>query len=352
MVMALVYYMIHPKIAEYLFLATKDIYYAAFFILFYMLLYMVFFRNKKAETKWYILLALAIAGVIVFRNEGKYIVAATMLSCLLLKDVRGRAGLYLAEILLVLLVIEKVVYPALNVGVSKYAPAEMLSIPFQQTARYVRDAGGEVTKEEREAIDAVLNYDGLAENYDPNISDSVKRTYRGDSDYLKNYFRVWIKMFFKHPEIYIQATMNNYYQYFYWGSKFTMYYSYSYSRFCMENINANLGTDFAYPDSLNILRDELELLREDIFKLPILDLIQTPALYTWTILALMFFCIRERSRKGIVFLVPALTHILVLVSGPTNGYYGRYQVPMVVYLPIAVIILMKIIRSDQDSVCC
>ena len=37
----------------------------------------------------------------------------------------------------------------------------MLSIPFQQTARYVKEHGKEVTKEEKMTINKVLNYDTI-----------------------------------------------------------------------------------------------------------------------------------------------------------------------------------------------
>ncbi len=53
---------------------------------------------------------------------------------------------------------------------------EIYSIPFQQTARYIRDYGAEVTNEEREAIDAVLDYNQLADLYSPELCDPVKNT--------------------------------------------------------------------------------------------------------------------------------------------------------------------------------
>ena len=39
----------------------------------------------------------------------------------------------------------------------------MLSIPFQQTARYVTKYSDEVTEEEKDAINNVLQYDNLKE---------------------------------------------------------------------------------------------------------------------------------------------------------------------------------------------
>ena len=114
----------------------------------------------------------------------------------------------------------------------------MLSVPFQQTARYVRDYADEVTEEERDAIDRVLDSDTIGEVDDPNISDPVKKTFNEDADSedLKAYFKVWFQMFLKHPVCYIEATLNNYYGYFYMGNddtdRRTRYYE-SFSTKCM-----------------------------------------------------------------------------------------------------------------------
>lgn len=63
-------------------------------------------------------------------------------------------------------------YPAL--GFKKGSEREMLSIPFQQTARYVAYVGDDVTEYEREVIGSVLDYDTLAESYSYACSDPVK----------------------------------------------------------------------------------------------------------------------------------------------------------------------------------
>ena len=68
---------------------------------------------------------------------------------------------------------------------------EALSVCFQQTARYIKYHGDEVTESEKEAIDKVLKYEVIGELYDPNLSDSVKKTFKTEStsEDLKNYFK-------------------------------------------------------------------------------------------------------------------------------------------------------------------
>lgn len=80
--------------------------------------------------------------------------------------------------------------------VSTVGKQEALSVCFQQTARYVKYHGDEVTGEEEAAIKKVLAYKKLAKKYQPALSDPVKGTYKSEatSTDLKNYFKVWLQM--------------------------------------------------------------------------------------------------------------------------------------------------------------
>ena len=84
---------------------------------------------------------------------------------------------------------------------------------WKRTARTVVEHGDEITQEEKEAIDAVLDYNSLAENYKPHLSDPVKATIRKDADskVLIRYLVTWFRMFFKYPATYVKATVNQNY---------------------------------------------------------------------------------------------------------------------------------------------
>lgn len=83
---------------------------------------------------------------------------------------------------------------------------EMFSVPFQQTARYVKEHSEEITTEEAEAIRGILDFDHLAELYNPEISDAVKWTYKDKADNSAKlaYIKTWIKQFIKHPLTYFE----------------------------------------------------------------------------------------------------------------------------------------------------
>ena len=118
---------------------------------------------------------------------------------------------------------------------------EILSIPFQQTARYVKYCSQKVTKNEMMAIDAVLDYKVLGKRYNPNLSDPVKWTFKEKSttEQRLRYLKTWATMFFKEPKLYIGATIANKYEYFYPEANLAGFYGFSWSVWCMKVANKN-----------------------------------------------------------------------------------------------------------------
>ena len=55
---------------------------------------------------------------------------------------------------------------------------EMLSIPFQQTARYVKYHPKDITLSENAVLSKILDYDKLAKKYEPLSADPVKGYYQ------------------------------------------------------------------------------------------------------------------------------------------------------------------------------
>ena len=72
-----------------------------------------------------------------------------------------------------------------------------------------------MTTKETDAIKDVLDYEHLAELYNPELSDDVKWTYNNEADKnaKKSYIETWFDQFLKHPLTYIEATLNNTYRY-------------------------------------------------------------------------------------------------------------------------------------------
>lgn len=344
--LVILYYIISPGIQNYMLLLSKDVIYSVFVLFFIVSLYLLI---KQPERRYYILFAASGLGMLLFRNEAKYILVIVLsVLVLLCRQLRKFFLKYLIGVVGFSILFFHVLLPICRVTPGSIR--EMLSVPFQQTARYVTEYAADVTDEEREAIDNVLKYDFLDDFYYPNLSDYVKATYREEctgADLFK-YFKVWFRMFLKHPDSYIQATINNYYYYFYPGPIPFYEYYYHGSAENMENLNKameSLGTDFHYPESLRSARTNYENFRETFMYIPPFILLIYSPTYTWTLILLLLYGIYKKMPQAVsLLIVPVMVLCTCLVS-PCNGYFFRYLYPIVFVFPILIPLYFSIKNS-------
>lgn len=218
---------ISPYYTAYIGLITKDTLYSYFFLLFMIeLYYLLTVREKYFENIRHIcLFLLSSVAVVLFRNNGKYVIYPMLLIIIFLiitrkirlQSRRSVIGLLSSSTLIIL--IPLLINFALTkvYDIEKGSVKEMLSLPFQQTARYIVNHGDEISEEEKQVIDRILDYNSLAQNYNPILSDAVKTTFKQESTQREmfEYFCVWGSQFCRHPFTYISATMNQNYKLFY-----------------------------------------------------------------------------------------------------------------------------------------
>ena len=336
MFLIILYFIVSPRMQNYMFLITKDVLFSVF-----LLLFILFFQNNMDSLLKKVIFIISLFGIIFFRNDGKYIILLTAcISGLMKNRLRKRVFSIFTGTLLLTAIYGQLILPFFQITPS--SPKEMLSIPFQQTARYLRDAKDDVTIEEKQAISQVLDYDHLAEQYNPNLSDPVKATFNkfATPNDMKQYFRCWLQMFWKHPGIYLQATLNNKYRFFYPSSILSNPYSYSWSANSMEITNSltadEIHTDFAYPPQLNIFRNTYEQFREAIFHLPVLSVLLSSATYTWLLILWTCYCLKCKNITSILYTTPLYVQLLICMAGPCNGEYFRYMYPIAVCLPVVI----------------
>ena len=333
--LVLLYYIVSPVINSYMLLVVKDVPYSAAFALFLIFIYKWI---DEGNGRMCLLLSAAGVGMLLFRNEGRYLVLISLFWLLLVYKWEGKA--IMISIFCVMgfgMLYSDCILPAFSITPS--SRKEMLSIPFQQTARYICEFGEDVTWEERQAISQILDYNEIEEAYNPNLSDPVKDLYNesATNGQLGNYFLAWVQMFFKHPGVYIQATLNNKYEYFYPDAKSIDNYGYEHSSEVMGYINRRCetaGVYFCYPKQLHGLRRGYELIREGVFSLPVLSVFKSSAMYVWTVIIWICYCIRRGNQKGLLYMVPIVIQLLLCMAGPTNGCYFRYLYPVAVCFPI------------------
>lgn len=347
-----------PFIADRVGTLLKDVPYSmAFLLMTAQFIYAVLDTEAFLKSKRQLLLtALAIIGVLLMRNNGRYVLYPSIaLAAAALVVKRKYLGRSKTVKLLLLMLLPVAAAAAINGAIIKHyniAPgsvAETLSLPFQQTARYVRDYGSEVTEEEREAIDAVLPYDRLAELYNPIISDPVKEEFRDEAGgaQLKAYLQVWLKMFFKHPLTYVEATANQIYALvFPFAENRTVYVGFDDGAWFIPDVVAATGVSL--PESLEMERRALTQWFYLMYSFPVIGMISHTAPY---IIAAFFLSIMAAVRKKFSFLllaVPVLLSAVVAVFAPAVIGNPRYVFPVIYSMPLLTAFFAYLCRNGRD----
>lgn len=332
---AAVFYALFPIMPKYAVMISKDTFFADLLLLWAILIHKAV--NTREIKKDMAALLVTSSAIVLIRKNGIYVMLLTLLlACLLYRSLWKRWFLAMLCIIVVNMLYSGVVLPM--AGIPDGSVREMLSVPFQQTARYVKYHADEVTQEEKQAIAGVLDYDSLAQVYAGNLSDPVKNTYNKNAggDELKNYLITWLLMFLKHPEEYAAAFLNNYYGYFYPvvndGGKLART-----SVGSMANVNRDGYFDFSHLyDSFHTgLRDMLAFYDLLWMRIPVLNIFMTSALYVWVaVAAFLLRCIRC-DKAAVLACVMYLALLLTVLVGPSNAInYERYVFPCILGMPL------------------
>lgn len=330
-IVALLIYALVPIFPFYSMSGVKDVIFSALMI-HYIIMIDRIVRNaneKRISIIKLILCTFLMILVCLFRHNGIYVIFLSF-PFLFFIDKLNRKRLISIFIILVGFYgcYNKVILPAFKI--TPGSPREMLSIPFQQTARYVKYHGDELSKEDIAAIDYLIEYDTLIERYDPELSDDVKNKYNrfADSEDLKAYFKVWFNGLLKHPGTYIEATINNVYGYFY-PNKTSWYIYYKYDTRILKD-----GFNYHY-NGLNKTRNILSGYGNAFQHIPVFGIITNIAFNVWLVFIMTAYLAYKKNYKGIIFLVPTLVSILVCIAGPANTYY-RYALPFIFSMPLMI----------------
>lgn len=206
---------------------------------------------------------------------------------------------------------------------------EIYSIPFQQTARFVRDFGDDVTTEERQVIDKILDYNALPELYNPEICDPVKNSFKQEStdEDFSEYLGVWFSQFFKHPTVYVQATLNNIYGYFY-PEDIGYYKDLFFMSGCVDE-----NKIFA-PEGFKEASEKLCDINMKSRKLPVIGLFSSLGFFVWAdIFIMVYFMLYKKDKKFVIYNIPVIVTLLICIASPVNNTM-RYGLPIMFMAPV------------------
>ena len=310
------------------------------------------FAEKRSHR---ILAALSIIGVLLMRNNGRYILYPTLAVIAVLlfrcrKTLRKQTLYTAAAIIIIGVAASAFITFAIRTAchVEDGSVAEMLSLPFQQTARTVLEHGEDITDEEREAIDAVLPYDRLAELYKPSISDPVKAEMREEAtgEDLFRYLRVWLRMFRKYPGTYICATVNQSYGLVYLPREVARVYVDYYPTASKQDLMDALGEKIGLtvdPQEGAESREVLKRWYYFLFTAPVIGMLSHPAAYVIPLMITAVLGVRKKKYRCLVMLLPLLLSVGIIILAPTFQTHPRYAFPIIYPFPV---LLSYYIYSD------
>lgn len=334
---ALLYWGLHPLLPIWGFTMAKDSISYISVLLLVAVLIDIF--SSKAEIAGYqiTLFLVSITGLSLSRHDGRLVVIFTAICGILLykKYWKLFLGGILACFLLIGIERQYMLYyqiPAGEVG-------EMLSIPLQQTARYLRDHYDEITEDEATVLESgfTVSLDQVAASYDPKLSDPVKASFIAypDAEYLKEYLAVWFRQLLKHPETYIQAFINQTYGYFYpnkhnWGENY----------FAAFDI---VGTDHLQSDYIDLrfavkssaIRNIMENSVYLVEKIPILSLSLSAGMYVYVLITESTYLLAKKKWRESIILLPGFAVLFICLLSPVNGYL-RYLLPIIATMPLTI----------------
>lgn len=346
---SLAFFCFVPVFGNYAVLVTKDVLYSDLILLFIVQLFEILPTSgaRRLSQSAVMRLFLTCVFLLLFRHGSLLVIVPPLLLFAIFNPALrktlaticlGAAAIYLS--------FSGILLPAM--GISPGSIREALSIPFQQTARYVTMHPDEVTQEEEKAIGNILAYDELAERYIPYYSDHVKDSYNwhADNHDLQAYFIAWAEMGLKHPETYTSAALSKCYGYFYFGhddlSRSYMY-TLDLSKYCMDlPLLEEYRDTFSFQswESFKLVDFSHKVIEKYEFVLfartPILQLFLAPSTYVWVFLILCAYLIHRKRYNLLIPLTPlAIVLIVNCVLGPCDGtFYFRYALPIALSLPI------------------
>ena len=325
----LLIYCLAPVYSNMASTALKDVPYCGAIVGYVICLCLLLEKPDRINNLKFVLLFMLLQlGVILFRNNGLYVVllSGVGIFCFLLRkyDIRQRilslvcnfAGSILAaELLLAIL--------SQTLGAAPGSPGEMLSLPFQQTARYLQLYRAEISPEERSAIEAVLgDVDHVAAVYDPDIADPVKASYHKDASLgeVCAYLGAWFRGLCRHPASYAEAFLVHVYGWFDPAVVNSIRYETDYKLISQEGL---------FPNAAKILIFYYRFAA----RIPLLSIFENVGAAVW---ALFFLCFYQRkSGKGAAVLsgLPLWISLLICMASPCFFNHPRYAFPILFSMP-------------------
>lgn len=326
----LLLYCITPAYSNMASTALKDVSYSAAVIGYTICLGLFLESPGRIKDRKFIFLFLLLqTAVILLRNNGLYLILLSGIGCFvfLFRRMKGKQkiSLFFSSFAGSILVAEILLFLLVRIcSAGSGSIGEMLSIPFQQTARYLQLYQEEISEEERRGIEGILGeIDQVAASYDPAISDPVKALFRQDASAaeLKAYLRAWLQGFFRHPASYFEAFFLHVYGWFTPSVSNSIRYEVeSYDLIRQEGL---------FPGAQKLLIFYYRFAA----RFTPLGFLENIGVFVWGLCFLTFYQKKQNWREGLYAGLPLWISLFICMASPCFFSHPRYAFPILFTLP-------------------
>ena len=215
---------------------------------------------------------------------------------------------------------------------------EMLTVPIMQLARVYSYDNDSISKEDKAVIESYIPKENL-EKYTPRVSDLVKVDF-DNAHYEKDrssFWKVWGKLFVRHPAAYLNAWLLTSYGYWYPPAIINVYKGNSVYSFTYED-SSYFGYEVEPPGERKSFIPAIDELYRYISigsfqkDAPVLRLFFTPGMYVIIYMFVFAYRLYKRRFDRILPFLPMILTFCTILLGPT--YLVRYCLYLWLCLPL------------------
>lgn len=335
---------------------SKDALFSWIYVLFILLFIEILRTHGECLTNYkYMIMMVIVASLCIFTKKvGLYIIGISLLSVIIfIPKFRLRSVIMLGVVLFISIGLGGETKRALNVLPG--GKQEMLSIPFQQSARYMLEHKNDVTKAEYKSTDKLIDIKTLNKRYNPINADPVKGYEdRRNTLEFKNYLVSWYKEGIRHPKTYIAA----------FNAMASGWFSFEeYLPLTNMDWHSQLNTKLmpekvsVRPKIFNITSGIVQSVNDNLYHNPIFQIFLSYAFYASLIPAFVIatFCRKWHLKKLKYYWLSMIPLILSIILGcwlaPVSiALEGkRYLYPVIYTLPIMLSLCLSMYQNKYKE---
>ena len=340
----LLFYCFNPIFSNYATTIYHDIPYSAFILIYILLLADICVEKGNITKNKMISLSIISLLILWSRKNGLYIVVPTDIIILfkyIIKNKNKKFNISAIAIPVIAFIISENIF-----GIYYFHTSilEIITIPIQTLARYSRDYNEDISIEEKMDVNGFINYDLAGKLYNPVLVDPARNNagnYFSTNEEKIKFFKVWTKLFFRHPTVYIQAIINNTYD---------LYYPFKNSTYIFTKVkeeeNYSTIMNFDEPGALKPYKEMIRKCIDNFENIPIICYLDDPGIYTWFFIVLLVEIIKK-EKEYLLPMVPLIMTILCCIAGPTIYWNTRYAFP-IIFAIIPLFALYRRVHIDNN----